>query len=177
VSARRACTCILRTDISTAMFSRRERRGDAGLYLAFALPLSCFLALVALFFLGGLRRSLLPSEQALAELFGSSRVEASNMPFNLLCLGMLNLRQSLLLLGVSLHLAAHRQRCTVLRHESAGETRDSILPSLCLSPASGACGPLLSRRPVIRSPWTLPGFEICLDLSAHVLLKRRSRPH
>ena len=51
------------------------------------------LAIVPLFFLGGLRRSLLPSGQALAEPFGSSRAEAINMPFHLLCLG--GLRRSL----------------------------------------------------------------------------------
>ena len=83
------------------------------------------LAIVPLFFLGGLRRSLLPSGQALAEPFGSSRAEAINMPFHLLCLG---LGQSLLLLGV--FLTARRQHSsTALRDESAGEPRDSILPS------------------------------------------------
>ena len=39
-----------------------------------------------------------------------------------------------------------RRRCCS-RDEGAGETRDSILPSLCLSSAFRACGPLLSERP------------------------------
>ena len=51
--------------------------------------------------------------------------------------------------GVVAHVSCVQiyRRSTALRDESAGEPRDSNLPALCLSSSSGACGPLLSRRP------------------------------
>ena len=128
MSARRTCKCILHTDTSTALFSRREHRGDAGLYLAFSLPLFCswrlwpssFSAAPAAACWAAIQRS--PKEGLLAQPFGSSRVEASNMPF-LLCLGALDLVQYLLLLGALLHLAARRKRMGIVMRTDTRDTR------------------------------------------------------
>jgi hypothetical protein len=87
--------------------------------------------------------------------------------------------------GVLAHVSCvqiYRRRCS--RDESAGEPLDSILPSLCLSPASGDCAPLLSRRPPPKLAAERPGTRgssrpkainmpfhlLCLGLGQSLLL-------